>query len=92
MAIQSASEFEAVVAHNVIKVEKALNERGPVTSLENALRELAGLSRAARDSVKLKGLRASLEKTTDVLSAELPNEAGLLDQLWDLADYVDYRA
>ncbi len=92
MAIQSASEFEAVVNHVLIKIEKVLNERGSVTSLETASRDLRHISAAARVPAKLKALRALVEKTTDTLSGELSDDSVLLDQLWDLADYIDYRA
>ena len=91
MAIQSASEFEAVVNHVLIKIEKVLNERGSVTSLETATRDLKTIFAAARTPAKLKGVRALLEKATDTLSGELSGDTALLDQLWDLADYIDYR-
>jgi hypothetical protein len=91
MAIQSASEFEAVVNHVLIKIEKALNERGSVPTLETAARDLKAIFAAARTPAKLKAQRALLEKTTDTLNGELSDDATLLDQLWDLADYIDYR-
>lgn len=91
MAIQSASEFEAVVNHVVIKVEKVLNERGTVPPLETAVRDLQQIFRAARVAAKLMPLRSLLERTTDTLSRELPDDQAMLDQLWDLADYIDYR-
>jgi hypothetical protein len=91
MAIQSAAEFEAVINHVVIKVEKVLNERGTVPPLETAVRDLQHIFQAARQPAKLKPLRGLLEKTTDALTRELPDDAAMLDQLWDLADYIDYR-
>jgi hypothetical protein len=90
MAIQSASEFEAVVNHVLIKIEKALNERGSVASLETAARDLKTIVAVAR-TPKLKAQRALLEKATDTLSGEIDDQL-MLDQLWDLADYIDYRA
>ena len=92
MAIQSASEFEAVVNHVLVKIEKVMNERGTVASLETASRDMKTIMAAARAPAKLKGLRALLEKTTDTLSAEMGGDSALLDQLWDLADYIDYSA
>jgi hypothetical protein len=92
MAIQSASEFEAIIAKVVIRCEKALVERGSVVPLENAVRDLKYISAAARQSAKLKSHRALLETTTDVISKHIPDDSALLDQLWDLADYIDYRA
>ena len=92
MAIQSASEFEAVINRVTIQVEKALSARGSVPPLETADRQLAQLFEAARKPSVLKAQRAHLEKTTDTLTNELPGNTGLLDDLWDLADYIDYRA
>jgi hypothetical protein len=91
MAIQSASEFEAVVGHVSMRVEKALSERGSVASLENTLRDLSHILTAARQPAKLKPLRGLLEQVTDVLSTEIPDDDAMLERLWDLADYIDYR-
>lgn len=92
MAIQSASEFEAVVNHVRTRVERARSERGSVPVLETALRDLQRLFEAARQPAKLKPLRSVLEKLTELLEVEIPNDNVLLEQLWDLADFVDYRA
>ena len=92
MAIQSVSEFEAVVNHVLVKIEKVLNERGTVASLETAARDMKTIVAAARTPAKLKSHRGLLEKTTDTLAAEMGGDSALLDQLWDLADYIDYSA
>jgi hypothetical protein len=91
MAIQSASEFEAVVGHVRMRVERALSERGSVASLENTIRDLERIVGAARQPAKLKALRGKIEELTDLLSVEIPNDDKMLERLWDLADYVDYR-
>jgi len=91
MAIQSASEFEAVLSHVRTKIERALSERGSVPILETAIRDIQHIFAAARQPGKLKPLRATMEKVTDVLTVEIPNDNVLLEQLWDLGDYIDYR-
>lgn len=92
MAIQSASEFEAVINNVRMRVEKAISLRGNVPPLETAIRDLARIFQAARQAGKLKPLRGLLEEVTDLLTREIPDDNGMLEQLWDLADYIDYRA
>lgn len=91
MAIQSASEFEAVLNHVVSRIEKALVERGSVNELEVTIRDLKHIHDAAQNPTKLKPLRSLLEKVTDVLNKQIPDDQVLLERLWDLADYLDYR-
>jgi hypothetical protein len=92
MAILSVSEFEAVINQVVIRVEKILGERGSVPAVETAIRDLRRIFAAARQPGKLKPLRKVLEDVTDLVGRELPNDTAVLEQLWDLADYIDYRA
>lgn len=92
MAIQSASEFEAVLNHVVSRIEKALVERGSVNELEVTIRDLKRIYDAAQNPTKLKPLRGLLENVTDVLNKQIPDDEVLRERLWDLADYVDYRA
>jgi len=92
MAIQSPSEFEAVVNNVVVRIEKALVERGTVDALETAVRDMKQIFQAVRQPGKLKPLRGLLDKVTDNLGAQIPGDNALLEQLWDLADYIDYRA
>ena len=92
MAIQSASEFEAVLNNVRSRIERELSQRGSVAVLETVIRELARILAVARQSAKLKALRSTLERVTDTLSVEIPNDKGLLEQLWDFADFIDYRA
>jgi hypothetical protein len=91
MAIQSASEFEAVLNHVQTRIEKALSQRGSVPVLEQAIRNVQRIFQAARQPGKLKPLRETMDQVTDTLTAEIPNDNVLLEQLWDLADYIDYR-
>jgi hypothetical protein len=91
MAILSASEFEAVVTQVKMRVEKGLSERGGVAALETAGRDLSHIFAAARQPAKLKGLRGLLEQTTDLLGREIPDDQAMMEKLWDLADFIDYR-
>lgn len=89
MAIQSASEFEAKIAHVVATIEKTLIGRGDDPKLDAARGELQHLLRVSRDGAKLKAARAKLDALSDFVGGEIP---ALLDDLWDLLDYIDYRA
>lgn len=91
MTIQSASEFEVVVNHVVVRIEKALVQRGSIPALESAVRDFKIMSAAARTPAKLKSMRNQLDQLTDLLTQEIPDDNTLLEQLWDLADYFDYR-
>jgi alpha-glucuronidase len=92
MAIQSAAEFEAILNNVVVRIEKALVERGQVDALETAARELKLIFHAARNPAKLKAQRQLIDKVTDSLAIQIPGDNNMLEQLWDLADYIDYRA
>ena len=91
MAIQSVSEFEAVLNHVQSRVEKAISERGSTPVLETVIRDIARVYQAARKPGQLKPLRSLMEQLTDTLGEEIPNDNVLLEQLWDLGDYIDYR-
>ena len=92
MAIQSVGEFEAIVNKVLMRSQKVLNERGSVPSVEGAIRDLQAIFEAARKPAKLKAHRKALDAVTETLSVELSGDNETLDQLWDLADYIDYCA
>jgi hypothetical protein len=92
MSIQSASEFEAVINNVSMKIARTLSERGSVPVLEATARDLQRIFQAARQPAKLKPLRGLLEQITETLTDQIPNDNVLLEQLWDLGDYIDYRA
>jgi hypothetical protein len=91
MAIQSVSEFEAVLNNVRTRVERSVSERGSVPVLEAVIRDIQLLFTAARQPGKLKPLRPKMDQITETLALEIPNDNGLLEQLWDLADFIDYR-
>jgi hypothetical protein len=91
MPITSASEFEAIISQVKMRVEKGLSERGTVAALETAGHDLQRIYAVARQPAKLKGMRTLLEQVTDSLGREIPDDSAMLEKLWDLADYIDYR-
>jgi hypothetical protein len=91
VAIQSASEFEAIITQVINRIEKELVALGGSDSLENAHRELTNVKNNARDVKKLKAARAKLDTISDLVSSMLKDEK-VLNQMWDLLDYIDYRA
>ena len=92
MAILSVSEFEAVINQVAMRLEKILSARGSVPPVETAIRDLRRIFAAARQPGKLKPLRAVVDQVTELVGREIPDDTAVLEQLWDLADYVDYRA
>jgi hypothetical protein len=92
MAIQSPSEFEAILNNLRMKIERALVERGSSPVLETVIRDIQRVFSATRQPGKLKPLRETVDHMTDTLAREIPNDNALLEQLWDVADYIDYRA
>ena len=60
--------------------------------LETTIRDLKQIYEAARVPGKLKPLRGQMEKVTDVLNAQIPDDKAMLERLWDLADFIEYRA
>ena len=92
MAIQTGSEFEAVVNKVMMRAQRVLSERGSVAAVEGALRDLQRIFDAARKPTQLKALRATLETVTEQLTTEIPDDGGMCELLWDLADFIDYRA
>ncbi len=92
MAILSVSEFEAVINQVVMRLEKILSERGSAPPVEAGIRDLRRVFTAARQPGKLKPLRSILDEVSELVTREIPSDTAVLEQLWDLADYVDYRA
>jgi hypothetical protein len=91
MAILTASEFEAVIGQVVSRIEKELVARSNAPVLESARDELSRLQRIARNGEKLKAVRPKLDSLTDAITGEIA-EDHVMNQLWDILDYIDYRA
>ena len=91
MAILSASELEAVLTNVLLTIEKVIAERGSAPKLEGARDDLTRAMTQARVPAKLKALRAQLDTAADIVQTEIPNDGKLLDSMWDILDYVDYR-
>ncbi len=92
MAILSVSEFEAVLGQVLVKIDKALTERGDIPVLKDARRVVESVVASARTRDKLKSLRAKLDSAQETISAEISGDEKLREDLWDLLDYIDYRA
>ena len=90
MPITTASEFEAVVGQMLVKIDKALYERGDPPKLKAARRDLVRVETIARDNAKLKEQRDALAKTAETIRLEMSRDEALHNDLWDLLDYIDY--
>ncbi len=91
MPIVSRTEFEAVLAHACIKLDKVIYERGGGPAIEDARRTIALLGQFSKDPVKLKALRPKLELASEVVANEIASDEKLREGLWDCLDYLDYR-
>ena len=92
MSIQSVSEFEAVIGHVTRRIDRVTSERGTVPALEEAARDLQRVLQVARQPAKLKALRSVIDKVTDVITEHIAGDNVVMEQCWDLGDYIDYRA
>jgi len=92
VAIQSAIELEAVMIRVIIKVDKHIAERGTWPVLEEARRTLDQVRAATRQNPKLKALRDKLRVASETVGAEVPLDGALHEDVWDVEDYIDYRA
>ena len=90
MPISSASEFEAVASQAVIKISKVLYERGDVPPLKKARRELKSIAALAREGEQLKAKRDSLQAIAETIRLNITRDEDLLNDMWDLLDYIDY--
>lgn len=89
--ITSASELEAILDQSLIRIDKFLYERGEIPKVDSARRTLERVRSEARDSAKLKSLRAAFSEAAEVLRAEIARDEDLRNDLWDVLDYIDYR-
>lgn len=91
MAILSASEFEAIIGQIISRIDKEIGQLGKHDILEGARDELGRIRGQARDSAKLKAARPRLDKLSETVPAILKDDH-VLNQMWDLLDFIDYRA
>lgn len=91
MPVTSASEFEAVCNRVLIKIDKKMYVVGEKPSLQEARRELDAFHDLARDSKALKDARPRVEKISDSLQVEMPDDDEVRNFMWDLVDYIDYQ-
>lgn len=92
MAIQNTLELEAVLTRVILKLDKQIQERGTWPVLEDARRTLDQLRAVTRQGPKLKALREKLRGAAETITAEVPSDGALHEDVWDVEDYIDYRA
>ena len=90
MAIQSVSEFEAVMMQVNNRIEKELVALGTHPILEKARDDLRRFGPHTKDAKKRKEFHKRMSEISDQLS-ELIKEEKLLNQLWDLVDFIEYN-
>jgi hypothetical protein len=90
MAIQSLSEFEAVLGQVVFGLDKVIYERGEPPKLKEARRSMQIVLEAAPDKTRLKAMKDKLSAAAEVVRLEVPQNEKMNEQLWDLIDYIDY--
>ena len=92
MAIQNTFELEAVMTRVLVKLDQHIAQRGSWPVLETARRTMEQARAVTRQGPKLKAQREPLRSAVETILTELPVEGGLHEDLWDIEDYVDYRA
>ena len=92
MAIQSEFELEAVVARVITRLEKYIAERGTWPNIEDQKRVLEQIRAVTRKGSQLKAMREKLRKASEVITTEIGSDGTLHEDVWDIEDYVDYRA
>lgn len=92
MAIQNTLELEAVLTRVLIKVDKYIAERGTWPVLEDARRTMDQLRAVSKQGPKLKAMREKLRGAAETIITEVANDGALHEDVWDVEDYVDYRA
>ena len=90
--INSVSEFEAVLAQVIIRVDKYLYEQHRDPVVQNIRRTLQKILEVSKESDKLKAQRDALSAAGETLRERVRDDEQLHDHLWDLLDYVEYRA
>jgi hypothetical protein len=90
MAIQSVSEFEAVLSQTLFNIDKVIYERGEPPKLKDARRTMQIVLDSAQDKAKLKAMKERLSAAVEVVRLEIPDNEKLHESLWDLVDFLDF--
>lgn len=90
VAIQNSLELEAVLIRIVLKLDKAVQERGTWPVVEEARRTIDQMRAVTKHSAKLKGMRDKLRSAAETIISEI-NDGALHEDCWDIEDYVDYH-
>lgn len=89
MAIQSVSEFEAVLGQQLFNIDKIIYERGDPPKLKEARRSMQMVLEAAQDKAKLKSMQERFSAAAEVVRLEIKDDK-MHEALWDLIDFLDY--
>ena len=92
MALQSTIELEAVLTRMILKIDKNIAERGSWPVLEEARRTIEQVRAATKSGPKLKALRDKLRTAAETITTEVAADGALHEDVWDVEDYIDYRA
>ncbi len=92
MAIQNTLELEAVLTRVIIKLDKQIAERGTWPVLEEARRTVTQVRAVTRQAAKLKALREKLRGAAETIITEVGADGALHEDVWDVEDFIDYRA
>ena len=90
MAIQSVSEFEAILMQVANRVEKELVALGAHPVLEKARDDIRRFTPNTRDAKRRKEFLKRMTELSDQLG-ELIKEEKFQNQLWDLVDFIEYN-
>ena len=90
MAIQSLSEFEAVLGQTLFNIDKVIYERGEPPKLKDGRRSMQMVLESSKDKAKLKSMKERLTAAVEVVRVEIPDNEKLHESLWDLCDFLDF--
>jgi hypothetical protein len=89
--INSVSEFEAVLGQALVKIDKALYERGDPPKLQEVRRKLEKVQEVTRNTAELKKMRQAVNDVGEIVRLEISRDEQLHEAFWDLLDYIDFR-
>ena len=89
MPIANVHEFEAVISKAIVKLDKFLQDK-EIAKVKDARRDLEKILKIARDKNQVKAMSARLNQISEIVRVDVGDEA-MLNDVWDLMDFVDYR-
>ncbi len=92
MVIRTKSGFQARTKQVILRLDKVIYERGESPPLMKARRVLNRMLDTSLRSEDVKPFRDDFEKASDAIRAQCPKDNDTSNLLWDLLDFIDYRA